>query len=81
VTGKKPFHWGPEQQTAFEGLISALTSPPTLAMPISEGMFVLDTDASGDTIRAELSQVQEGAERPIAYGSLCLGRDQRSCWR
>jgi hypothetical protein len=27
VTGKKPFHWGPEQQTAFEGLISALNSP------------------------------------------------------
>jgi hypothetical protein len=47
-------------------------------MPIPEGMFVLDTDASGDTIGAELSQVQEIVERPIAYGSLMsLGRDQR----
>jgi hypothetical protein len=34
VTGKKPFHWGPEQKTAFEGVISALTSPPTLSMPM-----------------------------------------------
>jgi hypothetical protein len=76
VTDKKPFHWGPKQQIAFEGLISALTSPPTLAMPIPKGMFVLDTDASGDTTGAELSQVQEGAERPIVYGSLSLGRDQ-----
>jgi hypothetical protein len=76
-TGMKPFHWGPEQQTAFEGLISALTSPPTLVMPIPNGMFVLDTDASGDTIGAELSQVQEGVERPIAYGRLSLGKDQR----
>jgi hypothetical protein len=49
-------------------------------MPIPEGMFVLDTDASGDTIGAELSQVQEGAERPIAYGSLSLGRDQKNYW-
>jgi hypothetical protein len=77
VTGKNPFHWGPEQQTAFEGLRIALTSPPTLAMPIPEEMFVLDTDASGDTIGAELSQVQEGVERPIVYRSLSLGRDLR----
>ena len=40
VTGKKPFHWGPGQQAAFDKLISALTSPPTLAMPVPEGMFV-----------------------------------------
>jgi hypothetical protein len=73
VTGKNPFHWGPEQQTAFEGLRIALTSPPTLAMPIPEGMFVLDTDASEDTIGAELSQVKEGVERPIAYWEQSLG--------
>jgi hypothetical protein len=77
VTGQKPFHWGPEQQTAFERLISALTSPPTLAMSFPEGVFLLGTDASGDAIGAELSQVQEGVEKPIAYGSLSLGIDQR----
>jgi hypothetical protein len=76
VTGK-PFHWGPGQQAAFDKLISALTSPPTLAMPVPEGMFVLDTDASGDAIGAELSQIQGGMEKPIAYRSLSLGRDQR----
>jgi hypothetical protein len=46
-------------------------------MPVSEGMFVLDTDVSGDAIVAELSQIQEGVEKPIAYGSLGLGRNQR----
>ncbi|XP_048757672.2 uncharacterized protein LOC125667991 [Ostrea edulis] len=46
-------------------------------MPIAEGMFVLDTDASGEAIGAELSQIQDGVEKPIAYGSLGLNRDQR----
>ncbi|XP_056003459.1 uncharacterized protein LOC130046578 [Ostrea edulis] len=77
VTGKKPFEWGHEQRSAFDALKKALTSPPTLAMPIAEGMFVLDTDASGEAIGAELSQIQDGVEKPIAYGSLGLNRDQR----
>jgi hypothetical protein len=34
VTEKKPFHWGPGQQAAFDKLISALTSPPTFAMSV-----------------------------------------------
>jgi hypothetical protein len=52
-------------------------------MPVPEGMFVLDTDASGDAIGAELSQIQEGSqimegmEKPIAYGSLSLGSHQQ----
>jgi hypothetical protein len=40
-------------------------------------MFVLYTDASGDAIGAELSQIQEGMEKPIAYRSLSSGRDER----
>jgi hypothetical protein len=40
-------------------------------------MFVPDTDASGDAIGVELSQIQEGMGKPIAYGSLSLRRDQR----
>lgn len=38
---------------------------------------MLDTDASAEAIGAELCQVQEGRERPIAYGSLTLSAEQR----
>lgn len=62
ITGKKPFVWGPEQQTAFENLRRALTSPPVLALPTANDQFVLDTDASAEAIGAELCQVQEGQE-------------------
>jgi hypothetical protein len=77
VTGKKPFVWETEQAEAFEGLKEALVSPPVLALPVPEGEFVLGTDASGEAIGAELSQIQEGQERTIAYGSLSLSHEQR----
>ena len=35
-------------------------------------MFILDTDASDHSIGAVLSQVQDGAERVISYGSYHL---------
>ena len=37
-------------------------------------MFILDTDASGKTIGCVLSQVQDGKEEVIAYGSRALSR-------
>ena len=72
--GKK-FSWIPETQQAFEQLKPALTSQPVLAMPIDDGEFVLDTDASDFAIGAVLSQKQGGYERVVAYASRRL--DQR----
>ena len=46
VTGKASFRWGEEQQQSFEALVERLTSPPVLAIPTTDGNFVLDTDAS-----------------------------------
>lgn len=40
------FTWGDDCQKAFEILKRALTSSPILAYPQTEGLFVLDTDAS-----------------------------------
>ena len=36
------------------------------------GTFILDTDASGQTIGCVLSQVQDGKEKVIAYGNQAL---------
>ena len=43
-----------------------------LAIPRSQGKFVLDTDASDLAIGGELSQIQDGQERTIAYASAVL---------
>ena len=60
LTGKKPFIRGQEQQAAFDALKKTLTSPRALALPTPGGEIVLNTDASTETIGAELSQIQDG---------------------
>src|SRR5208282_1124204 len=71
------FIWGPEQQNAFEELKVRLISAPVLAMPIDDGVYYLDTDASDIGLGAVLSQVQDGVERPIAYASRSLNNAER----
>ena len=39
----------------------------------------MDTDASHKAIGAVLSQVQDGKERVVAYGSFVLSTAQRNC--
>ena len=63
------FEWTDECQTAFETLKQKLTSAPIVSLPREEGEYQLDTDASGWTIGAVLSQVQDGHERVISYAS------------
>jgi len=50
---------------------------PVLALPNHNDPYVLDTDASNSAIGGVLSQVQEGVERVIAYGSYSLTSEQR----
>ncbi|MEX1347567.1 MAG: RNase H-like domain-containing protein, partial [Desulfobacterales bacterium] len=77
VAVKGKFEWNSEQQVSFNQLKVALTTPPVLSFPNSEDMFVLDTDASDAAIGAELSQIQGGVEKVIAYGSFALSKEQR----
>ena len=77
LTGKKSFIWGQEHQAAFDALKKALTSPSVLALTTPDGEFVPDTDASGDAIGAEISQIQDDQEKPIAYGIFSLTAEQR----
>ena len=71
------FHWSADCETAFTELKNRLTNAPILALPTDHDSFVLDTDASGNSIGAVLSQVQDGVERVICYGSrLCSTAEQ-----
>ncbi|KAK3105891.1 hypothetical protein FSP39_008017 [Pinctada imbricata] len=49
------FIWGDECQNSFEKLKEKLTSAPVLSFPTTDGMFILDTDASSNSIGAVLS--------------------------
>lgn len=56
-----------------------LTEPDILAYPLNDdGQFILDTDASDYAIGAVLSQVQNGKENVIAYGSRALNKSERN---
>ena len=73
------FQWSDECARAFATLKEALTSP-ILGYPADEGIFVLDTDASGHGLGAVLSQMQEGNEHVISYFSRVLTRpEQQYC--
>ena len=49
--------WTRESQDAFDVLKARLVSEPILALPINEGTFVLDTDASDVGLGSVLSQI------------------------
>jgi hypothetical protein len=72
-----PFHWDSAAETSYQTLKLALVTPPVLAFPTEDGIFILDTDASGKAIGAVLSQNQGNGEKVIAYFSCSLDRSQR----
>ena len=72
------FKWTSECQNAFEKLKHILCTSPILAFPNDTDQFIVDTDASLHSIGAVLSQVQNGVERVIAYGSKVLSKQQRN---
>ena len=74
------FHWTEETQKSFDDLKRALTSSPVLGYPSrrTEDLFILDTDASNCHIGGVLSQLQDGKETVIAYGSKVLSSAERN---
>ena len=55
-----------------------LCEPPILAYPEHGSPYILDTDASNTGVGGILSQVQEGKERVICYGSKKLDKAQQN---
>ena len=72
-----PFVWGEEQEEAWITLKKKMLEAPILAYPDPEENFILDTDASGYGVGAVLSQIQDGKERVIAFGSRTLTKEER----
>jgi transposase InsO family protein len=78
LTGKhRDFTWNDEHEASFESLKRSLISAPVLGYPNDVDTFVLDCDASGTAIGAELIQVQDGKEVVIGYSSYSLTPLQR----
>ena len=71
------FCWHDDQKIAFEKLRCCMTTAPILAYPNTTDLFILDVDASNDSIGAELLQCQNGKEHVISYSSFILTPAQR----
>ena len=68
-----PFVWSLACQTAFETLISELSSAPILAYPLFDRSFIIASDASGFGIAGILSMIfDDQLEHPIAFTSRVL---------
>ncbi|GFW36209.1 retrovirus-related Pol polyprotein from transposon 17.6 [Trichonephila clavipes] len=75
---KQKFIWTDDCNNAFNKLKDALTSAPILAYPKIGKQFILDTDASHESIEDVLSQEIDGHERVIAYFSKRLSKPERN---
>lgn len=70
--------WTPEADASFEKLKRCLATAPVLASPDFSKPFSIQTDASEVGLGAVLCQNHLGYERPIAYASRTLNRQERN---
>ena len=62
----------------FKTLKGALLGSNIMVFPDDSGRFILDTDASLETIGAFLLQAPDGRDRVITYCSRILSRQERN---
>ncbi len=71
------FDWTEQCERAFNTLKEKLINSPVLAYANKNLEFILDTDASLNSVGGVLSQIDEnGDERPLAYASKTLSKSQ-----
>ncbi len=71
------WHWGVEEQKAFDALKKRVTSEPVLAHTKLDDQFKLEVDASGYAVGAVLLQRKEdGKKHPIGYYLATLNEAQ-----
>ena len=61
------FHWGVEEETAFQQLKTLLIEAPVLTHPDSSRQYILDMDACNKAADVVLPQMVEG-EEPVVVG-------------
>ena len=71
------FDWTPTHHEAFLNLKESITQAPILCYPDPKKRHIVYTDASDDACRAQLSQVHNGTEFPIAFLSHTFLETQR----
>ena len=72
------FRWTPVEQTTFDQLKRALTTSPVLIYSNFDSPFLLQTDASNDTVGAILSQVKDDHEQVVAYASRTMLKAEKN---
>ncbi|GFW92246.1 retrovirus-related Pol polyprotein from transposon 412 [Trichonephila clavipes] len=72
----KKFIWRADCNNAFNKLKGTLTSP-VLEYPENRKQFILDTNASHESIGAVFSQEIDGQERVVAYFSKFLSKPEK----
>jgi len=81
--GKKAYQkvtavWADETLKCFEKIRTGLINAPVLPIPDPEKTFLVDVDASGTHLGAELQQLDNGEMRVVQYGSRTLKPSQRN---
>ena len=71
------FDWTPEHQEAFIHLKDAIVKAPILHYPNPNKTYIVYTDASDDTCRAQLSQEHDGTKFPVAFLSHTFSETQQ----
>uniref|UniRef100_A0A5S6Q481 Reverse transcriptase n=1 Tax=Trichuris muris TaxID=70415 RepID=A0A5S6Q481_TRIMR len=72
------WEWSADCRESFLTLKKALVSSPVLRLPDLCRPFVLDVDASSESLGAVLAQSYEDGEHPVAYASRSLSRAERN---
>ncbi|GFW87604.1 hypothetical protein TNCV_4485691 [Trichonephila clavipes] len=75
---KQKFIWTVDCNNTFNKLNDVLTSAPILTYPEIRKQFILDTDASHESIGTVLSQEIDDQEHVIAYFCKCLSKPERN---
>ena len=71
------FEWTPEHQEVFMKLKDSIIQAPILHYPNPSKRYIVYTDASDDTCRAQLTQEHDGMEFPITFLSHTFLETQR----
>ena len=71
------FDWTPTHHTAFLNLKEAIIQAPILHYPDPNKKYIVYTDASDDTCRAQLSQEHNGTEFPPSFLVIYIDRNSK----